>query len=444
MQRRPAANAHGFSRDAGCVAFDVVADSSRDATGAAHGVCYSSALNETAVKRVERSAEWSYAGKRHNELSNVLLCSGSGCSGFYFLTWRLFMTSVILVCGEKLVSTKDIGAFITKAMKGLRRALDGLWDETEKTSRLATVMKDKKKKKKEQKKKKQQQLQEQEQEQEPVKVKHPKCPMCGVRYASLSRHLRETHGVEDVRLRRLLVSRRNLRYSGKLRCPVKGCNSDREYVRLDKHLVAQHKFSTVVVVVVGAAAGPCPPDLGPVGVDAAAGPWPCHVPVPGLGPVVVGAAAGPWPCHVPVPGLGPVGVVVVVVDAAPAGAAGLWPVDRPVPGLGSVVVVVVVVRGAPSRELSSRRAAPRRWSTSLIRPSSFSWTASSPSANQSSARPAGGGALAPGAAGVGVGWEGGRLERALIFSMMAAFFASSIKGVNALPCGMRKRERKNK
>ncbi|CAK6978025.1 coxsackievirus and adenovirus receptor homolog%2C partial [Scomber scombrus] len=83
------------------------------------------------------------------------------------------------------------------------------------------MMKDKKKKKKEQKKKKQLQ----EQEQEPVKVK---CPMCGVRYASLSRHLRETHGVEDVRLRRLLVSRRNLRYSGKLRCPVKGCNSDRD------------------------------------------------------------------------------------------------------------------------------------------------------------------------------------------------------------------------
>lgn len=37
MQRGPPANAHGFGRDAGCVSFDVVADSSRDATVVADG-----------------------------------------------------------------------------------------------------------------------------------------------------------------------------------------------------------------------------------------------------------------------------------------------------------------------------------------------------------------------------------------------------------------------
>lgn len=41
MQRRPPAAAHAFSRDAGSISFDVVADSSRDATVAAEGRVFS-------------------------------------------------------------------------------------------------------------------------------------------------------------------------------------------------------------------------------------------------------------------------------------------------------------------------------------------------------------------------------------------------------------------
>ena len=67
-------------------------------------------LNMKAVKVGRPQQSEAGAGKTHKELSN-LLCTGpcvcmcvcvcvSGSDGLYFLTWRLFMTSVILVCGR--------------------------------------------------------------------------------------------------------------------------------------------------------------------------------------------------------------------------------------------------------------------------------------------------------------------------------------------------------
>ncbi|XP_077367751.1 uncharacterized protein LOC144011517, partial [Festucalex cinctus] len=58
-------------------------------------------------------------------------------------------------------------------------------------------------------------------------------------YASLSRHVKGVHGYKDDTMRRLYLAKKNLRYSGKLRCPVEHCDS-KEFTRLDKHLLLLH------------------------------------------------------------------------------------------------------------------------------------------------------------------------------------------------------------
>lgn len=61
----------------------------------------------------------------------------------------------------------------------------------------------------------------------------------------MSRHLRQVHGQQDASERRLVASSQSLRYGGKLRCPMPDCSTDREYVRLDKHLISIHGYTRV-------------------------------------------------------------------------------------------------------------------------------------------------------------------------------------------------------
>ncbi|XP_040908620.1 proteoglycan 4-like [Toxotes jaculatrix] len=67
-----------------------------------------------------------------------------------------------------------------------------------------------------------------------------KCPECGGHYVSLSRHLRDRHDMKDDKQRRLFISKKHLRYGGRLRCPIKDCGSQKDYARLDKHLISAH------------------------------------------------------------------------------------------------------------------------------------------------------------------------------------------------------------
>ncbi|XP_040910287.1 uncharacterized protein LOC121192608 [Toxotes jaculatrix] len=71
-------------------------------------------------------------------------------------------------------------------------------------------------------------------------VTKTKCPECGGHYVSLSHHLRDQHGMKDDKQRRLFISKKHLRYGGRLRCPIKDCGSQKDYASLDKHLISAH------------------------------------------------------------------------------------------------------------------------------------------------------------------------------------------------------------
>lgn len=56
----------------------------------------------------------------------------------------------------------------------------------------------------------------------------------------MSRHLRNVHDHINKEERWLIISKKTLRYGGKLHCPIKGCPKGKSYVRLDKHLINKH------------------------------------------------------------------------------------------------------------------------------------------------------------------------------------------------------------